>query len=182
MSRQIIKCFFCSIESEKETKEIKRQLKKDPNRRFFCSRSCHAKNLNQRSDMKLRLTELHKIYPPPNTTGRRIGKFTRELHMLRHRKKGDGTRVIIEIDEEYLVKLWTEQEGKCAITKIPLKQRTGFYTDPKTPDTVSIDRIDSNLGYIKGNVQIVALSINYAKNDFSSKVFNEFLKAIRTNQ
>jgi hypothetical protein len=46
---------------------------------------------------------------------------------------------------------------RCAVTGISLK------TLRKIGDSLSIDRIDSNRGYVEGNMQIIALSLNIAK-------------------
>lgn len=45
----------------------------------------------------------------------------------------------------------------CEISGLSLK------TLRKIGDKLSIDRIDSNRGYVKGNMQIIALSLNVAK-------------------
>lgn len=50
---------------------------------------------------------------------------------------------------------------------------------PKTPDRASLDRIDSKKGYIKGNIQFVALIVQLAKNDWDEKVIYEFAEAIK---
>lgn len=42
----------------------------------------------------------------------------------------------------------------------------------------SLDRIDSSLGYIRGNVQYVSTPINYMKSTMSDLETKRFLKAI----
>jgi hypothetical protein len=44
----------------------------------------------------------------------------------------------------------------------------------KTPYQASIDRIDNNIGYIKGNIRFVSLIYNYARNNFSEDDVVEF--------
>lgn len=66
----------------------------------------------------------------------------------------------------YLVSLYEKQKGCCAISGRSLSLgsvRTGEYEK----DTLSIDRIDSSRGYIQGNVHLVTLQVNYAKNQGS---------------
>ncbi|BDA67962.1 hypothetical protein RIVM261_025310 [Rivularia sp. IAM M-261] len=46
------------------------------------------------------------------------------------------------------------------------------------PRTASLDRIDSKLGYIEGNVQFVSVMANYAKLDFQEAQLLEFCKAV----
>ena len=50
-----------------------------------------------------------------------------------------------------------------------------------TMDKMSLDRIDSAKGYVKGNVQFVCLGINYAKNRWSDTEMKLFIERIRTN-
>ena len=42
----------------------------------------------------------------------------------------------------------------------------------------SIDRIDSNKGYIKGNVRIISLRANMMKNDANLQELEEFCKNV----
>jgi uncharacterized C2H2 Zn-finger protein len=41
-----LKCNFCGIEFEKQLKEYNRQIKKNPNYKFYCSRRCTGKGVN----------------------------------------------------------------------------------------------------------------------------------------
>lgn len=90
-------------------------------------------------------------------------------------------RLKSDIDLTYLTELWEKQDGKCAITHIPiiLPSNAKTWGKGKKPDNASLDRIDSKLGYIKGNVQFIALSINLAKTDFSQEDFIAFLGKIK---
>ena len=49
----------------------------------------------------------------------------------------------------------------------------------KAPHTASLDRIDSAIGYMKGNVQFVCYSINTAKNDFDEIEFIQFVESMK---
>ena len=65
------------------------------------------------------------------------------------------------ICKEYLEQLYIIQKGRCAISGVPLKP---FVVGIKNePDTVSVDRIDSDKGYIMGNIQLVCHSWNLGK-------------------
>jgi hypothetical protein len=50
-----------------------------------------------------------------------------------------------------------------------------------TEATASLDRINSDEGYIKGNVQWVHKDINIMKNIYSSKYFIEMCKKVANN-
>lgn len=58
------------------------------------------------------------------------------------------------IDLQYLHELWNTQKGLCALSGIPM---TYYFDSGRVPTNVSVDRINSNLGYIKGNLQIEQL-------------------------
>ena len=40
---------------------------------------------------------------------------------------------------------------------------------PLTPDRASLDRIDSDKGYVPGNIQFVSVIIQFAKNKWTDK-------------
>lgn len=60
---------------------------------------------------------------------------------------------------------WDKQDGVCPYTnkKMTLVRERGN----SSPFQMSLDRIDSLRGYVKGNIEFVCLSVNYAKNSFS---------------
>jgi hypothetical protein len=68
-----------------------------------------------------------------------------------------GAKYQKTITTEYLLNLWFKQSGRCAITGKPMAYKSGNLA------SVSIDRIDSNIGYIEGNVQLVCQAINLGK-------------------
>lgn len=72
-----------------------------------------------------------------------------------------------DITPEYLLDLYIKQNGKCALSKIALPLNTLNYRDL----TLSLDRIDSNKGYVKGNVQWVDKRINMMKQSFTQEEF-----------
>jgi hypothetical protein len=80
----------------------------------------------------------------------------------RDRSKRKG--MTIDIDVPYLTELWDKQAGLCAITKIPM---TLAIFKGRTPTNVSIDRISSSEGYIKGNIQLICMAVNQMKSDLS---------------
>jgi len=72
------------------------------------------------------------------------------------------------IDVDYLLDLWKAQDGNCIISGHKmLEKNCSLYS-------VSIDRIDNNFGYIKGNVQLICQGVNLAKNKYSQEEILEF--------
>lgn len=80
---------------------------------------------------------------------------------------------------EYLKSLWETQRGVCPYTGI-LMSLSKLHGIKHTPNSSSLDRIDSSKGYIEGNVEFVCLFINYGKNGFSKEQTIDFLRLIKT--
>lgn len=73
----------------------------------------------------------------------------------------------------YMVYIYMQQGGLCAMTGRKLTLGTWKEGQPD-PDALSIDRIDSSRGYIKGNVRFVTYQANIAKGRFTDKQFYQF--------
>lgn len=67
------------------------------------------------------------------------------------------------------------QDGKCPYTGVKLGNTDIKISNSGGLETVSVDRIDSNKGYVKGNVELVSSLVNQMKNDLDRE---EFLKVI----
>lgn len=92
------------------------------------------------------------------------GTIKRKLILPKH---------ICTVDFQYLKNLYNEQNGKCAITKMNMTHDKSLYA-------ISVDRINSEVGYIPDNVQLVCRWINLAKNTHTNEeikdVLNRFLQ------
>jgi hypothetical protein len=84
-------------------------------------------------------------------------------------KVGDPRRAF-DLDDQHILDLWESQNGKCALTGMPLSLKRNDLA------AISIDRIDSKKGHIKGNVQIVCQWVNYAKRHYSNSAMQDVLK------
>lgn len=72
------------------------------------------------------------------------------------------------------------QNKKCPYTNYDLILSAPS-TFMRTPENASLDRIESNLGYIKGNIQWVYKKINILKNELSHNEFIELCNIIAFN-
>lgn len=80
------------------------------------------------------------------------------------------------ITEDYIQKLYDEQNGCCALTGIQFV----FSKDDRfkmRPFTASIDRINSKIGYVEGNIRLVCNVVNLALNEFGLEIFDKMCKA-----
>jgi hypothetical protein len=156
-----LECCFCKQKFLKEKKEYSRRIKNgwlD----FYCSASCFNK--------KTKADELSPF------------RFLKR----RHFKSANQRKILFELTIEDVRDLWIKQNGKCAYTNLPMKLSLSawdhYHNQEMDPTQVSIDRIDSNSGYIKGNVELVCLSVNYAKNGFPKQQMLDFFKQIKETQ
>lgn len=74
------------------------------------------------------------------------------------------------ITPEYLEMLYEKQNHKCALTGLPLEPDI---TKKATQQNWSLDRIDSSIGYVEGNVQWVHKDINMMKGLLPNDYFKE---------
>jgi len=94
------------------------------------------------------------------------GCFCRKLS---HLKKAKRSRLLeVDIDLDFLERMWNEQDGRCAITGYPMTYSKSCLFG------VSIDRIDSSKGYTKNNIQLVCQAINFGKNQYTNQEMIEF--------
>jgi hypothetical protein len=89
------------------------------------------------------------------------------------RKKGNE---VISLDALEL--LWQTQQGNCALTGWSM---TMELANGVVPTNCSLDRIDSSIGYIVGNVQLVCRAANVAKSNLSADDFLKLCKAVVEN-
>lgn len=85
-----------------------------------------------------------------------------------------------DLDKQFLYELYDLQGGKCAVTGInfELDKNSNFRKRPFAP---SLDRIDSNQGYVKSNIRFVCTIVNIALNEFGDIIFDRMCKAYVEN-
>lgn len=84
--------------------------------------------------------------------------------------------LVVEITIEQAWQVFLRQKRRCALTDLPLVMLGGNAAESEP--TASLDRIDSKLGYVAGNVQWVHKDINRMKNDFEETYFRELCRLI----
>ena len=81
-----------------------------------------------------------------------------------------------DLDAEFLWKLYEEQNRKCALSGVPIS--FSKVNRQRAQATISLDRIDSNKGYTRGNVQWVHKNVNLMKMYLKQDIFIEFCRKI----
>lgn len=116
-----------------------------------------------------------------------IGDLSKSYYTsFRYNRMSKGIEFSENITLQYLWNLFLKQEGKCAISKVDIilnprwsEQNKGRKT--KVFQTASIDRINSSIGYIVGNIQWVHKDINYMKGSLNDTDFINWCKVIAQN-
>ncbi len=82
-----------------------------------------------------------------------------------------------DINTQDVYDKYAEQERKCCLSGLPIEFKFSEIVGPQT-QTASIDRIDSDLGYTKDNIQIIHKLYQDMKWTMSNKEFRYFCKMI----
>lgn len=172
MNNTVLLCSICNKDFIKQTKEINRQRKKNPNRVFYCSLNCSGTDAidhlpkdwltSEKNKKHLKSVGSNPIYTKEEKP------FSEYFRRCKQRKK------IVDIDIQYLMEIWEKQKGLCAWSNVQL-----VHGGKNINLKASLDRIDSSLGYIKGNVQFVSCALNYAKSSEPDSSIYELLSLIR---
>lgn len=150
-----VSCHFCGKLFIKEMREYKRRLKVG-GEFFYCNSECF--NQLERTD--------------------ELSPFRSFVYMSK--KNGKKKHLEFNLDVNYLKEIWESQRGICPYSNLPMKLARTEKERDYSPESASLDRIDSTKGYVVGNVEFVCLSINYAKHNFDKQDFVNFLSKLKS--
>jgi hypothetical protein len=164
------KCTKC--DTAKPIADFGKDKKAKSGYKFWCKSCSVSANKQWRADNPNKSRELDKKYRESNKEKIRIKNQKRYQNLTLDQKfemlvktaqKRKNFKCLISAD--YLKTVWQIQEGRCAYTKLPLT------ADANQLTTMSLDRINSDLDYVEGNIQLVCVSVNRMKSDFPEKDF-----------
>ena len=120
----------------------------------------------------------------PSVTGEKNGSFRgigelRSSNFIKITRAAKRRDIDFRVTKEYIWNLYSKQEGRCALSGIPIKFGRVYYTHETT---ASLDRIDSTKGYVEGNVQWVHKDVNKLKRNFVESYFIQLCKTIAEHQ
>ncbi len=159
-------CSNCGVEFERDASEVKRNSEKNGNN--YCSRRCCG--IKNEKNIKNRIGGSERD---------EFSKFRRHIDIIKKREKKSSRFNDTDIDLPYLSYIWETQNGICPYSGVVLIPK--YYGDKSRIEywrLSSLDRINSSIGYIKGNVQFVSAAINNMKNLLSHKDTVELCKII----
>lgn len=119
------------------------------------TKSCGCKSPNK--DYKVRQKDFGEDYPFKVIWNKFAGNAKK--------RKKEFTITIQDIKDCYI-----KQKGLCAYSKIPIDLPKNFLRIYDKA-ILSIDRIDSSIGYIPGNIQLVTKTVNMMKQELSHDEF-----------
>jgi len=122
--------------------------------------------------------ETAKNYPLP--INRKGCQGLSGTHFLSIKNGAARRNLVFQVTAEYLWQLYTQQQGLCALTGLPIVLVPKIKQHNVNWDivTASLDRIDNSLGYIEGNLWWVHKEVNRFKNDYSMQQLLTFCKLI----
>ena len=156
-------------------------------RKKYCSRQCNA-NYRVKSYLPLTCSDCGSIFKPRSPNQVKCKSCSSKLQVERSYKYlNNNPEAYIKhllyrkdrskLSLEYILDLYNLQNGKCALSGVELtfiKVNDGI----KIHTNLSIDRIDSNLGYQIGNIQLVCAIVNIMKSTLSSSEFIWWCKRV----
>lgn len=94
------------------------------------------------------------------------------------RDRASRKNIPFTITKEDLMELWELQEGRCAISKIPM---TFEMDNGRVFTNISIDQKNAGQGYTKENIQLICQAVNQLKSDWDMNTVLYICKQIVDN-
>ena len=103
--------------------------------------------------------------------------LARAITLTRYEAK-NRRNLEFDIDLAYLIDILQTQNNRCALTGWELEFTHGGGLHRTNPLVCTMDRINNNRGYIRGNIQLTCWKPNKIKNDMSNEDFIKMCKAV----
>ena len=165
-----IVCDTCGKEFQRQSWEVGRSIERG--HKQYCSRGCVSATIARNFGKKRQWKHLN-----PGNKGDKYSPFRVFMGRIRTRMRDKGRECSVSVED--LKEQWDNQKGICPYTGWLLRtpKNTGEMRRV-TPNTASLDRIDSSKGYIKGNIEYVSLMAQLAKNCFSKQDVIDFCESV----
>ena len=150
----------------KDGSEVRRNKKRNADN--YCSLSCSS-SVNHKQLHSGNFEYLKGVTKSDKYTGLRE-------HLRRARYRNQEVNIMLDD----LLEQWTKQDGVCPYTGVKLIHPIRI-KDEGLIYMASLDRIDSSIGYMKGNIQFISAAANLAKNNMTHDEMLLFCKLISDN-
>jgi hypothetical protein len=157
------------------------RYKNGKRRRSYCTSCYRQKHLKYVQDPKnkeqavKRQSEWRKRHL--DSGGDKAIRWYFARQMGTYRKRAQKLNLLCDIDPDFLVDLFNKQNGLCYYSGIPLEWNSWGKKHP-TMMSMSVDRKNPSLGYMKENVVLCTYRINTMKGNCDESQFYETCKTI----
>lgn len=147
---------------------------------FYCSKACASQDGNFN-----RVRTTGEVMPAGMRHDNRRDALTPfRWFVLRARQRLNVARKDqTNLTAEYLADVWRVQCGVCPITgwSMLLPNNTNGWIGGLDMRNASLDRIDNEHGYVRGNVRFVSVMANLARGQFTDAQLRDFCGAVVAN-
>lgn len=159
-----LKNYLCNICGETEVNNFYQKRKNKCKKCILSTPNNSYKNMND---------EEKKIYIEKNRIW--VSNNIIRVRVLAAKHRAIKKNIPFEITEESIQQKLKEQDGKCYMSKQPLVMEENSWYG------LSLDRLDSNMGYTIENTILVTKFVNSSKNNLSLNEYVKLLKEVCNN-
>lgn len=179
-----LKCAHSGEYFWKDKSEYTRRIKINPDHKFYKSIKDAALGGGEKHYSQLKPHMGVVSDNLKNACDNRKDKYSPFRYFIKRAKYKTETKKTkfqsFNITLTYLKNLWENQNGICAISGVKMELPASLSETRGSPFCASLDRIDSEIGYIQGNVQFVTQFCNLGKRDFETEKILNFIQAIKS--
>jgi len=162
-------CKPCYAIWSKEYRELNRKKRQEYNASYR-SRNSEALKTKDRSKARRKRKKERRQESPEAFLGALTSSI---IQRSKNSTKRRNKHFECNITKEFLIELYHKQDGSCAITRSPMTN------EHHCLEQISVDRINSDEGYVIGNIQLLCRWVNLAKSDKTNQeVRDVILKAL----
>lgn len=180
-----LKCSYSGEYFWKDKREYSRRIKLNPNHKFYKNIKNAALGAGEKNYAHLKpyMGVVSKNFK--NSCDNRKDKFSPFKYFIKKAKERSVSKknqkyMTFDITLEYLKDLWEKQNGTCAISGVKMELPATLAENRSSPFCASLDRIDSSIGYMQGNVQFVTQFCNLGKRSFDTDIVLNFIQAVKS--
>ncbi len=163
-------CKICQKENTKKYSENNKDYFKDKNKEHYKKENNKTRYAKYKDNYLKRRSDFSKTIR---------GKLYNLLEAARGRAKKNNLPINIDLD--FLIELYEQQNGKCKLTNLDFTFELRSEDKHFMPFNPSIDKIDSKGGYTKDNIRLVCVIVNLALNQFGEENFKLMCEAYINN-
>ena len=178
-----LKCSYSGEYFWKDKGEYSRRIKLNPNHKFYKSIKDAALGAGEKNYAHLKpyMGVVSENFRKASSNRKdQFSAFKYFIKQAKLRAKNKDKFKTYDITLEYLKSLWESQNGICAISGVKMELPATLAENRSSPFCASLDRIDSSIGYMQGNVQFVTQFCNLGKCSFDTDIALNFIQAVKS--